>query len=531
MLLERASRGELNGTEALSRKRPARFRLLGRAATLVAATSLSGCGLDWKKPEATVEVPPAFRATSRPRSAPPIGSAREWSRKFGSPEFARLIDKALDQNLDIAAAVARIEQADAQARISSAALWPAISFNGVVRRTQTPGGVFSATSTAAAGATAGGAATTATTTTVGGSTLPRARRINFLQLGLNASYEIDFWGKNQDASNAARLLAHASRFDRAVVEISTVAAVANSYFQVLTAQDRLRIAHKNIKIAETVLAAIKARLDVGTATALDYSQQASVVATQKATVPPLEQTLRQTKNTLAVLLGVPPESAVINGGSLARLKFPAVAPGLPSELLLRRPDIAEAEARLESQEYSVLQARAAFFPSIQITGMYGIQSVALKSLFRPEAIAWQVAGNLTQPLFDGYNLQGQLMLQKGRYAELAQNYQKQILTAFSDVENALIAIAETSRQLKLQAEAVAAARRAYEVAEARLREGTIDIVTLATTQTTLFQNEDVLAQVRLAYFQALGGGWSQADRLADVSREHAAYEADKGPWP
>lgn len=486
--------------------------------------------LDWEKPEATVETPPAY-LTAKPKSAPPIASARAWSTKFGSRELTRVVEKALDQNLDIAAAVARIEQADAQARISSSALWPALTMNDIARRTQTPGAISAATSTSAT--TSG-----STTTSAAGSSLLRTRRANFFQLGLDASYEFDFWGKNQDASNAARLLANASRFDRAVVEISTVAAAVNSYLQILTAQDRLRIARNNIKIAETVLAAIKARLDVGTATALDYSQQASIVAVQRASVPPLEQTLRQTKNTLAVLLGVPPESAIIDGGSLTRLRFPKIQPGLPSELLLRRPDIAEAEAKLTSQEFSVLQARAAFFPSIQMTGMYGVQSVAFKTLFRPEAIAWQIAGNLTQPIFDGYNLQGQLMLQKGKYAELAQTYQKQILTAFSDVENALIAAAETSRQLKLQGEAVTAARRAYEVAEARLREGTIDIVTLSTTETTLFQNEDILAQVRLAYFQsatslyqALGGGWSETARLLEIANGDAAYESDKGPWP
>jgi NodT family efflux transporter outer membrane factor (OMF) lipoprotein len=504
---------------------------LGRAALLAAAAALSGCVLDWEKPDATVEAPPTFRAAGKPRSAPPIAAAREWSTGFRSAELTRVVEKALDQNLDIAAAVARIEQADAQARINSAPLWPSLAINDIARRTQTPASITSATSTSAS--------TNATTTTgAAGSSVLKTRRFNFFQQQLTASYEIDFWGKNQDASNAARLLAHASRFDRDVVEISTVASVVNAYFQVLTAQDRLRIARSNIQIAETVLRAIKARLDVGTATALDYSQQASVVAVQRATVPPLEQTLRQTKNTLAVLLGLPPETAVVEGGSLTRLRFPKVEPGLPSELLLRRPDIAEAEAKLESAEFSVLQARAAFFPSIKMTGYFGVQSVALRTMFRPEAIAWQIAGDLTQPVFDGYNLQGQLMLQKGKYAELAQTYKKQILTAFSDVENALIAIAETRRQLKLQGEAVAAARRAYEVAEARLREGTIDIITMSTTETTLFQNQDTLAQVRLAYFQAatslyqaLGGGWTGPTRGLEIAAEDAAYESDKGPWP
>jgi NodT family efflux transporter outer membrane factor (OMF) lipoprotein len=498
---------------------------------IAAAAALSGCVLDWQKPEATVETPPTFRAADKPHSAPPIPAARTWSVAFGSPELTALVHKGLDQNLDIAAAVARIEQADAQARIDSASLWPLLTATGIARRSQTPASVTSATSTSAS--------TDATTTTsAGASSLLRTRRANFFQTQLNASYEIDFWGKNQDASNAARLLAHATRFDRDVVEISTVASLVNGYFQVLTAQDRIRIAKDNIKIAATVLAAIKARLDVGTATALDYSQQESVLATQRATVPPLEQTLRQTKNTLAVLMGLPPEVSIVKGGSLTRLRFPKIEPGLPSELLLRRPDIAEAEAKLEAAEFSVLQARAAFFPSIQMTGYYGVQSVALRSMFRPEAIAWQIAGNLTQPVFDGYNLQGQLLLQKGRYAELAQAYQKQILTAFSDVENALIAIEETRRQLKLQGEAVAAARRAYEVAEARLREGTIDIVTLSTTETTLFQSQDTLAQVRLAHFQAatslyqaLGGGWSGVTRALEIATEDTAYESDKGPWP
>jgi multidrug efflux system outer membrane protein len=517
----------------LSSSRSSRpLSLLGRAGALAAAAALSGCVLDWQKPEATVEVPPTFRAAGKPRSAPPIPAAKEWSSGFASAELTSLVEKALSQNLDIAAAVARIEQADAQARINSSPLWPLLNMNSIARRTQTPASITSATSTTAS---------TDTTTTTGAgssSTLLRTRRANFFQLQLTASYEIDFWGKNQDASNAARLLAHASRFDRDVVEISTIASVVNAYFQVLTAQDRIRIARDNIKIAETVLAAIKARLDVGTATALDFSQQESVVATQRATLPPLEQTFRQTKNTLAVLLGLPPETSVVKGGSLTRLRFPKIAPGLPSELLLRRPDIAEAEANLESAEFSVLQARAAFFPSIQITGYYGVQSVALRSLFRPEAIAWQIAGSLAQPVFDGYNLQGQLLLQKGRYAELAQTYQKQILTAFADVENALIAIEETRRQLKLQGEAAAAARRAYEVAEARLREGTIDIITLSTTETTLFQSQDVLAQVRLAHFQAatslyqaLGGGWSGVTRAVEIASEDAAYESDKGPWP
>lgn len=378
-------------------------------------------------------------------------------------------------------------------------------------------------------------ATTGTQTTAPGF---RARHFGFFQLGLTASYEIDFWGKNEDASYAARLLANANRFNRDTVEISTVASVINAYLQVLTAQDRLRIARNNVAIAERVNRAIQARFQVGTASVLDTAQQETVLAQQRAAIPPLEQTLRQTRNQLAVLVGQTPESVDVKGGSLTRLTFPHVKPGLPSEVLLRRPDVAEAEARLASQEFSVLRARAAFFPSITLTGQYGVQSALIHNLLRPEAVAWQAAAGIAQPIFDGFNLQGQYNLEKGRFAELAALYRKQILTALSDAENALIAARETERQVKLQAAAVSAAQRALTAAEMRLQEGTIDIVTLSTTQTNLFQTQDQLALARLAYFQAatslyqaLGGGWSPTTRDAEIAYANAAYEADKGIFP
>ena len=492
-----------------------------------AAGGLSGCDLDWRKPDVSAPPPARFRE-AKPASAPSLGSARDFTGRFNSRELSGLVDQALVNNYDIAAAVARITQADAQARVSSSALWPALTMNNSAQRTQIPGTEFIAQ-------TAAGATLTSGATSNGSIS---ATRYNLYQLGLNASYEIDFWGKNEDASKAARLLANASRFDRDVVEIATIASVLNTYFQVLNAQDRLRIAYENVKIAAEVFKAITMRLEVGTATVLDTSQQETVLDTERALIPPLVETLRQQKNLLAVLLGRPPESFNTTGASLAKLRFPRVEPGLPSEVLLRRPDVAEAEARLASQEFSVLQARASFFPSITLTGQYGVQSSLFKYLATPQAIGWDIMANAAQPLFDGYNLQGQYTLQQGRYAELAAGYRKQTLTALSDTENALIAIAETGRQMKLQEDAVAAARTAMIAAQARLREGTIDIVTLSTVETAFFQNQDTLEQVRLAHFvaatslyQALGGGWAPTNREVEIARADAAYQEDKGPWP
>lgn len=496
---------------------------------LVCALALAGCDLEWEKPDLSTPPPDKFRAAA-PRSEPPVRGAVEFASQFGSKELIGFVEEAQIQNLDIAAAAARIKQADAQARLASAALWPAIATTNIAQTTRTPGTVL----VPASGAREISPASSDTAQTSGF----QAINFGFFQLGLTASYEIDFWGKNEDASNAGRLLANASRFDLDVVNIATVASIMNAYFQVLAARDRLHIGQENIRIATEVFDIIKLRFKVGTASGMDLAQQEALLAEQRASIPSLEQNVEQTANLLATLLGRTPESLRVTGGSLAKLNVPAIAPGLPSEVLLRRPDIAQAEAKLASQEFSVLQARASFFPSFTLTGLYGLQSALIKNLLRPEAIGWQLAAGLAQPLIDGYAIQSQYDLQKGRYAEFASLYRKQILTALTDVENALVAVRETTRQAKLQAEAVAAWRRAYETAAAKLREGTIDSVTLATSQTSLFQSQDRLAVARLARFravaslyQALGGGWSPTNRDIEIAEANQAYEARKGPWP
>ena len=240
-------------------------------------------------------------------------------------------------------------QADAQAKIIGAPLLPEVDFTGFAQRVRPPGG-------------------------------PER---NVFQAALNASYEIDFWGKNRAASRAAQETAVATRFDKEVVVISTIAAVGNAYFLVLEAQDQLRIARQNFEAANRVLTLIKQRFDAGTASQLDVAQQESLVDQVRANIPLFDQDLRQNIAILAVLIGRPPVQVVIRGGSLFRLSIPRVTPGLPSELLFQRPDIRAAEANLASADASVESARAAFFPSISLTGQGGYQSNVLKLLFTP----------------------------------------------------------------------------------------------------------------------------------------------------
>jgi len=199
---------------------------------------------------------------------------------------------------------------------------------------------------------------------------------------------------------------------------------------------------------------------------------------------------------------------------MSQIAMPRVTPGLPSELLTQRPDIRRQEAQLASATASVGSARAQFFPSIQLTSQGGYQSQALSSLFQPHAAFFSLVGGVTQPIFDGGAILGNFELTKAKQDELLQDYRKAVVSAFGDVDNALVAIRETTNKLRLQREVVAASRRAFQLSEQQLRAGTADIVTVLNTQLTLFQAEDVLWQAQLArllavvsLYQALGGGW------------------------
>jgi len=449
--------------------------------------SSAGCILTQDLPDPALDIPGGYKAArlTNPDAPPTL----DWWRGFRSPELTQLMEEAQTVNLDIAAATARFIQADAQARVAGAALLPSLSASGQETYSRTSG-------SSASGLTNGG------------------REVVNYQASLSASYELDFWGKNRDAAQAAAETTIANRFDRDVVALTTLTSVANAYFQVLASQDRIRTAERNIASATRIIEAIRQRLKAGTGTDLDVAQQESVLANQKALVPPLRQTLAQNVNALAILVSRPPESVRVAGGSLNRISSPRVTPGLPSELLTQRPDIRRQEAQLASATANVGSARAQFFPSIQLTGSGGYQSSALVSLFQPHAAFFNMVGSLTQPIFDGGRILGNFEFTKARQDELLQTYRKTVIQSFADVDNALVSIRETTIRLQLLRQVLAASRRAFELSEQQLRAGTADIVTVLNTQLTLFQAEDSLSQAQLArllaivsLYQALGGGW------------------------
>jgi outer membrane protein, multidrug efflux system len=291
----------------------------------------------------------------------------------------------------------------------------------------------------------------------------------------------------------------------------------------LAAQDQLRVARSDVAAAEGILNLIKTQFAGGTASQLDLSQQEALVATERATIPPLEVTLRQNIAALAVLVARAPANFNVKGGGMAQITVPRVTAGLPSELLYQRPDIRQAEAQLASSNFSVEVARAAFFPQIQLTAATGVQSAALASLFGPGAWFYTLTAGLTQPIFDGFLLESQLKQAKGVQLQNLQAYRQAVLSAFANVEEELVALAQTTRQEKLQTAAVVASQKAYDVSVEQYRGGTVNLLTVLQTQQTLFTAQITLVQVRLtrllaasSLFQALGGGWTPDGKLSSL---------------
>ncbi len=461
---------------------------LGAAALL----ALAGCDLgpDYQRPE--LEIPAAYRASTA--TAATAWPSEDWWRGFNSPDLNALIDQARAANFDLLAAIARVQQADAQVRIAGAGLLP--SLNATANTNWVQESLLNAGR--------------------GARNLAANVDLRDYTTGLNVAYTLDFWGKIAASRKAAVANAMFSRFDQQTVALTVVTSVASTWFTALGDADLLTVQQHNLASAEQTLAVIRGRLDAGTASALDVAQQEALVAGVRATIPALRSQLEQEIIGLGILIGRPPEAVTVQPGTLNALSLPLVAAGLPSELLERRPDVASAEALLIAANFDVKVARAAFFPQVQLTGTAGFESIALGTLFGPGGFLTTLAAGLTQPLFDGGTLRGQLEQARGRQAELLADYRKAVVQAFTDVDNALTAWRYMTEQEALQRVAVDTARRAADIARAQMQAGTVDITTVLNAETTLFADETTLVQVRLArvqallsLYKALGGGWSE----------------------
>jgi multidrug efflux system outer membrane protein len=420
---------------------------------------------------------------------PSVWPATDWWRGFGSAKLNELILEAERSNDDLAGAIARVQEADAQARIAGAALLPSVDLTSNATRERAR---------------------------IDGVTGIGPEMFNDFNVGLSASYEIDFWGKNRAARDFARATALASRFDQQTVALTVISSVATTYFTALELRDRILVAQQNLDNGQKILSGLRLEQSAGIATGLDVAQQETAVALLNAALPPLKQQLRQTVYALAVLIGKTPESIDVDTGTLTELSSPTLAEGLPSQLLSRRPDVAEAEQQLIAANADITVARAALFPNIDLTADVGYGNSALAGLISPFTRVEALTAGLTQPIFHGGALRGQVTFSKARYTELLTTYHKTVLTAFSNVEGALVAVQQTAEQQTRQQDAVAKARRAFEFSQTQMSAGIVNILTVLNTENALFSAQDELVQVQFLrlqalvnLFSALGGGWQQ----------------------
>lgn len=450
-------------------------------AYLLITILLNACAVTGNPPAPAPAMPLTFSERSDPDAAEP---ASNWWSAFGSPELSSLITAALAANPDLSIAAERVLQAEAQVRIAGATLFPALNFGVDTSRQKThvDGGAWKTDSASS--------------------------------VALRATEEVDLWGKNAAAVRSAEATLRASRFDRENVRLTLVSGVANAYFQVLSLRERMAIMRKNLDVAERVLTVVDSRVRNGAASALDLARQRAAVLTQKASLLPLELQERQTLFALAILLGRMPEGFDATASSVTGLTVPRIAPGLPSQLLVRRPDLASAEAQLAAANANVAVARATLLPSLGLTGSTGLASDALFNFLKGPTATLAIGASLLQPIFDGGRLRAQSDIATSRERELVENYRKSVLAALADVENTLAAAERTAAQERLQAEVVVQAGIALKIAEIRYREGADDLLTALDAQRTFFQAEDQLAQILLSrlqtsvgLFKALGGAW------------------------
>jgi multidrug efflux system outer membrane protein len=475
----------------MSRRIAARARTrLPRYGSYVLIAMMTGC---------TTPIPQALTPQLTPKEFTGVSvngtrawPSADWWQAFDSQELSDLIAEAQAGNFDLAAATARVLQSQAQSTIARAALFPELNLQAQAQRSAIGGGL----------PTNGQNQGTAIN--------------NSFALSLGASYELDLWGLARNNLRAAQEALKSAGYARQTVAMTLIANVANEWFNILALRRRIAIANENIAAIEGILTLIRLRVQTGASSNLDLAREQAQVEAVKAQLPVLEEQELEARVALAVLLGRLPEAFTVESRDLDAVQLPSVEPGLSSELLRRRPDVAAAEAKLAAAHANLDAARAAFLPQFNLSGSGGFASTAIRSLLHGPSFAWSYGAELTQAVFAGGKLVGQKNLAQATQSELIASYRSAVISAYADVENALGQVTNNTRAEDHLEREVEAAREAFEISQLQYRQGTTDLLNVLQAQQTLFLAEDQLAQTRLAHmqavvhlFQALGGGWVQ----------------------
>jgi len=468
----------------------------GAALLLGAALSACTVGPDYRRPD--VEIPATWRLGST--EARQISNVAWWDQ-FRDPTLSDLVRTSLANNMDVKVATARVEQAAAQYGIVRSAQLPQVDANASAVRQ----GISQ-------------------TTALG---VPAGRHVfNSYGINLSAAFELDVWGKLRRAAESAQASLLASEQGKGTVVLTLVANVATAYIQLRALDRQLEIVHYTRDALGEAARLQQIRFEEGAVPQSDYQQAEAQYREAASRVPELERQIVQQENFISVLLGRNP-GPIARGRTIDALLFPDVPAGLPSSLLERRPDIRQAEDNLIAANADIGVAKAAFYPDISLTGVLGVQSAQLSDLFKGPSKAWSFGGGALQPIFNGGRLRSQLALAEALQQEALYTYEKSIISAFQDVENALVDRTKFGQIREEQALQVGALRRFRELAALRYSEGATIYLEVATAEQALFNAELAFVATQSQLFQsyanlyrAMGGGWVQeAERLAGVSRQ------------
>ena len=472
----------------------------GSILPLLLVAALAGCavGPDYKRP--AVDAPAAYRTAASDTKAPAGTNSFAdlgWWQVFQDPQLTTYVGEALTNNWDIKIAAARVLQAEAALRVARSQFFPTVS--------------------------AGGDLVTARASRNGATTVPSGvdpQRNYGDVFGSMSAYEVDLWGKIRRANESARASYLATQEAQRTVRQSLVSQVATSYLGLLALDYELEIARRTLQARTNSLLLTVAREEGGVAAMQDVAQAKILVYGAEASIVDLQRQCEQQVNALCILLGRNPGSIQRGEGFAVQQVRAEVPAGLPSTLLERRPDIRSAEQQLVAANANVGQAKAAFYPQLTLTGLYGFQSVAFSDLFTSAAQTWQFGPAVTLPLFTGGRLRANLKSTRAQYEEALATYQQTVQGAFRDVSDALISYQRTREFAARQTLCTQANREATELANIRYDGGVTSYLEVLYNEQELFTAELNLAQARLnellsvvQLYRALGGGWQTGNPL------------------
>lgn len=467
-----------------------RISRLALGGGLVAAMLLAGCALpavgpDYHRPETPMAA--NYRATSNQRLTVKGRVEREWWRDFGDQELDRLIEEALKQNQDLKVALARVEQARALTGEARASYLPAVGATGMISREQT-----------------------SETTT---NRFPNSLTTTY-RLPLTLSWELDLFGRVRRLNESAQANLAATRDLADAMRLAVAAETASTYFALTATDDEARIVANMLKLQTEMLSLVEARRDAGGASDLAVEQARIAVSTAEADVAAVADRRTALKDGLAVLLGRPAPAFEVDPRTPVNVSLPPIPVGLPSELLLRRPDLAAAENHLRAANAQIGVAKAAFFPAISLTGSAGFASAQLGDLLLHDSRAWALTPSIYLPLFQGGRIRANYQRSQAAYEQALAGYRQDVLTALGEVQDALSASQQVSEQSDAIRRAVASARRVRKLAEERYLAGGTSYLQVIEAQRTVLTVERSAAALagqrlitRVALIRALGGGW------------------------